>query len=155
MDEGDAALILAVLTDADFVRFVGDRGVHSIIEAEAYLRDGPITSYATLGYGLYLVSRRDDASPIGVCGLLKRDYLDDVDIGYAFLPSARGQGFALEAIAATLAHARDDAKLIKVIAIISPDNAASRAVAERAGMRENGTVTDPGGHELLLYQITF
>ena len=155
MTEDDAELILAVLTDADFVRHVGDRGVHDLDEARAYLRDGPMASYERVGYGLYLVARRSDASPLGVCGLLKRDYLDDVDIGYALLPPARGQGLALEAITATIAHARDEARLPRLVAIISRENAPSRAVAERAGMREDGTITDPAGQELLLYAVNF
>lgn len=153
MTEDDAALMLAILVDEDFVRHVGDRGVRTVDEARTYLRNGPMASYDTHGFGLYLVSGRDDDTPIGVCGLLKRDYLDDADVGYALLPSARGRGLALEAVRGAIEHARADLGLTRLLAIISPGNTASRTLAERAGMRERELRTDPAGHEVVLYEI--
>ncbi|MEO7454765.1 MAG: GNAT family N-acetyltransferase [Gemmatimonadaceae bacterium] len=152
MTEADAVHMLAILTDTDFVRFVGDRGVRTLEAAESYLRAGPMASYEQHGFGLYLVIRRDDESAVGVCGLLKRDYLEDVDVGYALLPHARGHGFALESVRAVSEHAARDVGVTRLLAIISPENAASRVVAERAGMREHRALTDTNGHEVIVYE---
>jgi len=76
-----------------------------------------------------------------------------VDVGYAFLPQARGRGYALEAVRATIAHALADAGVTRLLAIISPENARSRALAERAGMREHRTMTDPAGHHVVVYEL--
>jgi ribosomal-protein-alanine N-acetyltransferase len=148
----DAPLILSVLTDADFVRNVGDRGARSIADARTYLMNGPIASYARFGHGLYLVSLKATGEPIGICGLLKRPALPDVDIGFALLPPYRGQGYATEAAAAVRDYARDGLGLARVVAIVKPGNVASIHVLEQIGMSRESTVRiDAGDAELLLF----
>ena len=99
-----------------------------------------MASYAAHGFGLYRVARRDTGEPIGICGLLRRATLPDVDIGFAFLPAHRGQGFAVETARATLAYARDTLGLDRIVAIVSPKNAASIRVLEKLGMRKEAMV---------------
>ena len=136
----DDAFIVALLTDPDWLRYIGDRGVRTPDDARRYLETGPMASYAAHGFGLFRVSRRDTGVPIGICGLLRRATLPDVDIGFAFLPAYRGQGYAIETARATLAYARDTLGLDRIVAIVSPENAASIRVLETLGMRQEGMV---------------
>ena len=113
---------MRLVNDPDWIRYIGDRGVRTEDDARAYLERGPIAMYARQGFGLWRVARRDDDEPVGMCGLIKRDTLPDVDIGFAFLPAYRGLGYAAEAAAATLALASTRYGLTRVVAIASPDN---------------------------------
>lgn len=131
----DAPFILELLNDADFLRYIGDKGARTVEDAVKYIRGGPLASYERLGFGLYCVTLREGGEPIGICGLLKRDTLEDVDVGFALLPRYRAQGYALESTAAVLEHGRDTFGLLRVLAITSPDNAASIGVLERLGFR--------------------
>jgi RimJ/RimL family protein N-acetyltransferase len=133
--EGDAAFIVELLNDAGWLRFIGDKNVRSQDDARRYLRDGPISMVARRGHGLACVERRGHAAPIGMCGLVKRDSLDDVDLGFAFLPAARGQGYAREAAAAVLAFGFGTLGLARIVAITAIDNLASARVLEAAGLR--------------------
>ena len=128
----DAGFIVAQLNDPDFIRNVADRGVRTAAEARSYLLDGPVASYGRHGFGLHLVELKTTRTPIGVCGLIKRDVLDDVDIGFAFLAPYRQQGFALEAARATMAFART-LGLARVVAIVAPHNADSIKLLGRLG----------------------
>jgi RimJ/RimL family protein N-acetyltransferase len=136
----DAAFIVALLTDPDWLRYIGDRGVRTTDDARRYLETGPMASYAAHGFGLYRVALRDSGVPIGMCGLLRRATLPDVDIGFAFLPDYRAQGYAFEAASATLAYARDTLDLPRIVAIVSPENAASIRLLQKLGMALEGTV---------------
>ena len=152
----DAPMMFAVWNDPAFLRFVGDRGIRSLEEAEASMRDGPVHLYAEYGYGPFRVSRRDDGADMGVCGLYRRDGLDEPDIGFAFLPEFRGQGYGYEASVAVLDHARDELKLPRVTAIVSPSNDASIALLEKLGMRYDKMMRLPGDDEdVSLYVIDF
>ncbi len=131
----DAAFMLELLNDAAFIENIGDRGVRTLDAAEAYIANGPVASYERHGYGLYLVERNSDGSAIGISGLLRRDALDHADIGFAFLPEFRGKGYAREAARATLAHARNDIALDRVVAIVSPGNADSLRLLGDLGFR--------------------
>ena len=131
---GDATFICELLNDPDFVRFVADRGVRTDDDARRYIADGPVASYARHGFGLWLVERNDDGTPIGICGLLKRDVLPDADIGFAFLPAFRARGYAHEAAAAVLASALPRFGLARVSAVVNPENAGSIRVLEKLGM---------------------
>lgn len=152
LESQDAAFIQQLLTEPDFLRYIGDRGVRDLDSARRYIEHGPRTSYAANGFGLWAVERRDTGAPIGICGLLKRDTLDDVDIGYALLGAHGGAGFALEAAEATLAWAREVLGVHRVVAIVMPDNARSIRLLERLGMRfERGLPPDAAGVVLSLY----
>ena len=132
---GDAPFIFELVNDPAWLLHIGDKGVRSLDDAREYIRNGPMTMYAQHGFGLWAVELRDGGTPIGSCGLIKRESLDDVDIGFAFLPAFRAQGYAREAAAATLDHAQSALGLSRVVAIVSPANHASARLLERIGLR--------------------
>lgn len=133
LGEDDHAFLLDLLNQPSFVRFIGDRGVRTADQARKYVRDGPLASYARHGFGLLCVELRRGGAPIGICGLLKRDVLDDPDLGFAFLPDYWGKGYAQEAAQAVLDAARERLGLRRVAALTQPDNAASLRLLEKLG----------------------
>ena len=148
----DADFIVELVNDPDWIAFIGNRNVRTLEDAQAYLAKGPLAMYDREGFGLYLVVLKATGERIGMCGLVKREGLEHVDIGFAFLPAWRGQGFALEAANATLAHARE-LGLPRVVAIVSEGNRASIRLLEKIGMRSAGKVKLPrDGDDVLLYE---
>lgn len=153
LEPGDESLLLAVWNDPAFVRNVGDRGVRSMEQASEALTSGPLKLYSDYGYGPYRVSLTEGDEPVGLCGLFKRDNLDDPDIGFALLPDHRGKGLALEAVAK---HARDSLGLYRMTAIVSMGNASSIALIEKLGLRFESMLTMPGDEEeVCLYSINW
>ena len=132
-ESSDAPFVLQLLNDPGWLKFIGDRGVRTIDAAEKYLERGPIAMYAKEGLGLYLVERKRDGEPIGMCGLIKRAGLDDIDIGFAFLPPFCGQGYAHEAAQAVMAYARKPLGLRRIVAITDPRNTSSIRLLEKIG----------------------
>src|SRR5436190_14229265 len=104
---GDSSFILELLNTPGWIRYIGDRGVHSLDDATKYIEKGPLASYQSNGFGLWIVTQKESGSPIGMCGLLKRDYLQNPDLGFAFLPEQSDKGYALETVRTVLAIARD------------------------------------------------
>jgi RimJ/RimL family protein N-acetyltransferase len=152
LEEGDAEFILGLLNQPSFLRFIGDKGVRTLADARKYILQGPIASYEQFGFGLYLVELKEMRVPIGMCGLLKRESLEDVDIGFAFLPQFWGQGYALESASSVMAFAKNVVGLKRVVAITNPDNDASIKVLERIGMQfERMTKLSDEGMELRLF----
>ena len=152
----DAPFVIELLNQPSFIRNIGDRGVRNVDDARRYLRDGPIAMYEQFGFGLWRVSRRPDDEFVGMCGLLKRDILPDVDVGYAFLPGHWGQGYAFEAADATIAHGARKFGLKRVIGVVSDHNAASIRVLEKLGMRfERMYPMHPKEPEVRLYGRDF
>jgi RimJ/RimL family protein N-acetyltransferase len=129
----DAAFILTLLNDPDFLRNVGDRHVRTLEDARRYIEAGPMASYARHGFGLCRVELRASGEAIGICGVLKRDELPGPDIGFAFLPAHRSKGYALESATAVLSHAREVLRMPRLLAIVNPDNAASIRLLEKLG----------------------
>lgn len=150
-EPADAPFILELINDPDWIRFIGDRGIRTVDDARAYILNGPVDMYRRLGFGLYLVGLKGNGTPIGMCGFVKRDNLNDVDLGFAFLPRHRGQGYALEAAAATLAYGADQLGLERVAAIVSADNAASLKLLVKLGFRFDRTFEFTPGDEVHLY----
>lgn len=136
----DAGFMHELQSDPDWIRYIGDRGVHTVEDAREYLLNGPMAMYAALGFGLFRVELREDGAPIGICGLIRRDSLDDVDLGFAFLPRFRARGYAHEAAAATLEYARRILQLPRVVAVVAPDNLASIGLLQKLGMRQEREV---------------
>jgi ribosomal-protein-alanine N-acetyltransferase len=124
-----------MLNDPAFVANVGDRGVRTDSDAAGYMRDRLIPSYTRHGFGMWVVELRSTGDIIGNCGLLKRDTLDGVDIGFAFLERYRGYGYALEAALATLEFGWDTAQLDRVLAIVAPHNTRSIALLTKLGLK--------------------
>ena len=102
LNAGDAEFIVVLLNDSSFLRNIGDRGVRTVADACRYIANGPVASYEKFGFGLFLVQLKESGAPIGICGLLKRESLDDVDVGFAFLPAFRQKGYAFESAAAVM-----------------------------------------------------
>src|SRR5262249_54768935 len=121
----DAEFILELVNEPSFLQYIGDKGVRTLADARRYMTDGPVQSYETNGYGLYKVELKSDATPIGMCGLLKRDTLPDADIGFAFLTRYWNEGYAYESAAAVMKYAREQLAINRVLAITTPDNIAS------------------------------
>ena len=155
LEPGDAPFVLELLNDPGWLAHIGDRGVRDLTGARDYIETGPLRMYARHGFGLYLVALRESGTPVGMCGLVRRDGLDDVDIGFAFLAACCGRGYATEAATAVLRHAREDLGIGRVVAITLPGNAGSRRVLERIGLVCERRVRLPGDDaELLLYGTT-
>jgi len=131
----DAEFILDLLNQPSFLLHIGDKGVRTIEDAHRYILDGPIDSYEKNGFGLYLVGLKSSGAEIGMCGLVNRESLEDVDIGFAFLPRYWSQGYAVESAAAVLQYGREVLGLDRIVAITSPDNHASIKVLEKIGLR--------------------
>jgi RimJ/RimL family protein N-acetyltransferase len=154
LTENDAPFILQLLNEPGFVDNIGDRGVRDLDGARRYITEGQGASYQKYGYGLWATVLRETGEAIGICGLVKRDGLEDADVGYAFLESAWGKGYAREAAAATLRHAREVIGLPRVVAITKPTNKGSIAVLERIGMKAAGLIRIPGYDDESAYFTT-
>ena len=140
----DAPFILALVNEPAWLRFIGDRGLHTLAAARNYVLGGPMEMYRRLGFGLWLVERRTDGTALGICGLLKRDTLADVDLGFAFLSAHHRQGYAFEAAGATVAYARSTLGLARLVAVVSPGNEASCRLLEKLGFTLERTVSLTG-----------
>lgn len=143
----DAPFIVRLLNDTAFLRFIGDRGVRTEADARAYLAAGPIDSYHRHGHGLYAATLRGSGEPIGMCGLVRRDYLDEPDLGFALLPQHRALGYTAEAAAAVIAHAREHLGIARLLAITSLDNIPSIRLLEKLGFRLERRMQRPAESE--------
>jgi len=150
----DAAFILELLNEPGWLRFIGDRGLRTLEAARGYLVKGPMAMYARLGFGLWAVQRTADATLLGMCGLIRRDGLDDVDIGFAFLERHQGRGYAFEAASAVMAHASGTLGLRRIVGITDADNVASIRLLERIGLGFERMVTLPGQDEAIKLYAT-
>jgi RimJ/RimL family protein N-acetyltransferase len=131
----DAEFILRLVNEPSFLQFIGDKGVRNLADACQYILNGPIASYQQNGFGLYLVKLKTTDLPIGMCGLIKRETLADVDIGFAFVPESWRQGYAFEAATAVFNYGKDVLKLPRIVAITNKDNVASGRLLEKLGLR--------------------
>ena len=152
----DAEFILALLNEPSFIQNIGDRGVRTLNDARAYILDRLVASYKNHGFGMYLVILRETGASTGLCGLVRRDGLDDVDIGYAFLPHYWSKGYATEAALAVKEYAKNSIGLKRLVGITDPDNIGSSRVLEKLGLRFEKMVKLPKDDiELKLYAIDF
>jgi RimJ/RimL family protein N-acetyltransferase len=131
----DAPFIRRLVNEPAWKLYIGDSRVTTLDEARNYLAQGPVAMYARLGFGLYLVELKTTAVTIGICGLLKRESLEDVDLGFALLQEFWGQGYALESAAAVVDYGRTTFGLKRLAAISSPENLASARLLEKLGFR--------------------
>jgi RimJ/RimL family protein N-acetyltransferase len=150
--ETDDAFALELVNEPDWLRFIGDKGVRTLEDARRYLRDGPIASYRKNGFGLWAVETRAAGDATGICGLIRRAELENVDLGFAFLARYRGRGYAREAAAAVVELARERFGLARIVAITDPANERSIRVLERVGFAfERRWRKPPGEEELALF----
>jgi RimJ/RimL family protein N-acetyltransferase len=146
----DVAFIYRLVNDPQWLRYIGDKQVHDLDGARHYIESGPRAMYQQFGFGLNLVSLKDDSTAIGICGLLQRDSLPDPDLGFAFLPGYRGQGYARESAEAVLHHGFSTLEQTRIVALVNSANQTSIRLLERLGfhldreikMEPNGTPAD-------------
>lgn len=141
---GDAPFFLELMNDPAFIRNVADRGLRTVEDAERYMSEKVFPSYEQFGFGMNVVALKTDGRLIGSCGLFKRETMEHVDIGYAFLPAYCGQGFAYEAAAAVMRHGREVLKIPKIVGITSSLNEGSRRLLEKLGLRFERMIEMPG-----------
>lgn len=144
LEPTDAAFMFELMNDPGWLQYIGDRGIRSLEDARRHIVEGPRAMCERLGFGLFLVALREGDTPIGACGLLKRDWLEEVDIGYAFLPAFRGHGYAREAAAAMVRHGRTALGLQRIAAIVSDGNASSLRLLDGLGFRFERMILPPG-----------
>ena len=154
--EDDCEFILRLYNTDGFLRFIGDRNIRSTNDARKFIRDGPVKMYTDLGIGLYAVElKTDHQCLLGICGLIKRDSLDDIDLGYAFLPEFAGVGYAIESARAVLQHARTGLHLKRLVAITSPDNVNSINLLKKLGLTFEKNIENDSSGSASLYAIEF
>ena len=152
----DAELMLSVWNDPAFVQYVGDRGIRTVEQAVKALEEGAMKLYEEHGFGPYRVALKTDDTAVGICGVFARAGMDEPDIGFSVLPQFVKRGYAYESALAVVDHARDDLKLPRLTAIVSPENAASVGLIEKLGLRFESMVRLPGEDEdISLYAIDF
>jgi len=155
-DKQDAAFIVQQLNEPSFIRNIADRGVRNEQDADEFLRNGPLASYAQNGHGMYAVELKSDGTVIGMCGLLKRDKLPHADLGYAFLPAYWSRGYASEAAQATLNYGRDVLGMKEILAIVNNDNKGSIALLDKLGfIYQQMIALYDNEPEIRLYQLQF
>lgn len=146
----DAAFILQLLNTEGWLKYIGDRKVHTMKQAVRYITEGPVASYQAHGFGLWAVISKAEQKPVGICGLIKRDNLAHPDLGFAFLPEHMGKGFALESAEMVIRHAFEQIKLQQVLAITLPENEACIKLLQRVGFLSDGSEQWPPTGEILL-----
>lgn len=152
LTDTDDEFILDLLNQPSWLKYIGDRGVRNIEDARAYIHNGPLAMISQYGFGLFLVELKASRISIGLCGLLKREALDDVDIGFAFHPDYQGSGYAREAANACLDYARDHIGLERLVAITMPTNNDSIKLLDSLGMQyERNLSLDDSGALLQLF----
>ena len=148
----DAEFIMKLVNSPGWLQFIGDRNIKTTDQAITYLENGPIKSYAENGFGLAMVETKDRKIPIGMCGIIKRDNLDNADIGFAFLPLFTGKGYAFEMANATLSYAVTQLKMPVIYAITVANNLRSIRLLEKIGLKFIKKINAPkDNEELLLY----
>ena len=148
----DTDFIFALLNSANWLEYIGDRGIRTLSDAKAYIDNQLIAAYTDLGFGLYLMIEKTGQTPIGLCGFLQRDYLDHPDIGFAISPEFEGQGYTTEAGRSMMAYGRDQLGFTKILAITTATNHGSQQVLTKLGLHPNGTVLHPvEKNELLVF----
>ena len=131
----DGAFILELLNEPGWLRFIGDRGIRTVEDARGYIERGPMASYELHGFGLSLVALKESGAPVGMAGLIRREGLEDVDVGFAFLERHMGRGYAREAAEAVVAQGWEKFDLPRIVAITTPDNVRSIRLLEAIGFR--------------------
>ncbi len=148
----DAEFILELLNEPSFIKNIGDKGVRTNADAVRYIQNGPVASYERFGFGLYLVELKGSSVPIGICGLLKRESLQDVDVGFAFLPQFWSKGYAVESASAVMDYGRNVLGIGRIVAITAPENYGSIKVLEKIGLKfERMTRLSEGESEVKLF----
>lgn len=150
----DAEFYLRLVNEPTFISNIRDKGIRTLDESRASIETGALVSQEKFGFSFYLVEDRTTHLPMGICGLTKRDSLDDVDLGYAFLPEFCGQGYAYEAALAVLTHTKNSLPIKQLAAITSPTNERSNRLLIKLGFIFQKTTLLAGDNtETRLYRL--
>jgi len=150
----DGEFVVELLNTAGWIRYIGDRNIKTTDQAKNYLLNGPLKSYERNGFGLSLAELKTEGTPIGMCGLLKRDYLAHADIGFAFLPDYTGKGYAYEIAKEIIRYGLQRLQMEKILAITLPENFSSIKLLEKIGFRcEKNFISPDTAEELSLYSL--
>lgn len=144
----DAKFIHGLMNEPAYLEYIGDKGVKTVADAERFLSNVAIKSYDENGFGHYIVELKTDGTPIGTSGYVKRDELDDPDIGFAFLPEFRKQGYALESAKAVLAFGIEVLGFRNISAITTQHNERSLQLLIKLGFRFERLISMPNGDQL-------
>jgi RimJ/RimL family protein N-acetyltransferase len=151
----DADFIINLVNSPGWLKFIGDRNIHNTDQAINYLENGPLKSYKENEYGLCIVETKEAQISIGLCGLIKRDYLNYPDIGFAYLPEFMGLGYAYEMAKAIVEYSNSILSIETIQAIVKEQNQRSIHLLEKIGMNFVKTLVPPNEEtELLLYQLS-
>lgn len=149
--QGDAPFVLELLNSPDWIKYIGDRNIRTLAAAKKYIQDKLIDSYRKHGLGLYLVKRKADNVSIGMVGLVNRETLDDIDVGFGMLPQYAGKGYGYEAAAVVMNYAQHTLKLKRVVAITLPSNEYSIALLKKIGLQFEKMIQIPNDDEELMF----
>lgn len=156
VETDDAAFYYALVNDPTWLEFIGDKGIRSVEQARAAIIDGPVAMQARHGHSLYVMERKQDCRALGLCGLIRRDFLPDVDIGYAIRPEHFGQGYTFEAAQAVLQLARGPLGITRVLGLTAPGNINSIRLLNKLGLRfQEIKLLPPGDRPTNIYAIDF
>ncbi|WP_452219728.1 GNAT family N-acetyltransferase [Lacinutrix salivirga] len=150
----DAPFFKTLVNTPGWLKYIGDRNIKTIVQAKDAIKNGHLKSYQENGFGFYkLLLKTENNKAIGTCGLIKREQLDHVDIGFAMLSEYEGKGFGFEASQAILQLAKHTFKLKTIAAITLPENKSSIKLIEKLGLSYAKKVTPfkDNNEELLLY----
>lgn len=152
----DAPFVLELYNQPDFYRFVGDKQIRTVSEAQRYIEASMLRMQELKGVSLLVVEITQSRKPIGICGLVKRDTLTTHDIGYGFLPEAYGYGYGFEAAEAVVTYAKEDLKLEQLVAMTNNDNRRSISLLKKLGFRfEHVLQRYDNGRTLELHCLNF
>ncbi len=135
LEQADSVFYLRLINDKSFIENIRDKGIRTVDGAWDDIQKGPLESQKLRGFSMYLVELAENATPLGLCGLVKRETLPDADLGYAFMPKFAGKGYAHEAAIAVLELAFQQLNLTKLAAITTPDNLASNKLLQKLGFK--------------------
>lgn len=145
-DEGDAGVFYVLGSDPAIIRFTGDPagGLRSVEHAAEILRSHPLADYKLHGFGRWACVLKETVAVIGFAGLKRLPELEEVDIGYRFIPAHWGAGLATEAARAVLEYGFGTLRLRRVIGLVDPENVASVRILTKLGLRPDGSVDFAG-----------
>ena len=141
--ETDDSFILDLLNQPSFIKNIGDRNVRTLEQARDVIENKYRQSYRDFGYGLYIVELKKIEMPIGFCGFVKREFLPDADIGFAFLPHFERKGFAFESADAVMKYGREVLKLKRILAITTQNNHSSIKLLGKLGFEFERLIKPP------------
>jgi ribosomal-protein-alanine N-acetyltransferase len=154
LDIQDAQFMFQLLNSHGWIKYIGDRNIKSKEDAKEYIQKGPLVSYAAHRFGLYAIELKESKLAIGVCGLLKREYLEFVDIGFALLPEYEAKGYAYEAAKAILDFSNENLHINNFSAITLPNNSRSINLLKRLGFKfSKNFIFESTNEELELYNL--